>query len=317
MPTTNLKQLTDMPELLTGGHAACPGCAGPVIIRQALLAAQQDDTYAVCAIATGCMEVSTTVYPNSAWRVPLVHNAFENAAATITGVETAYRSLLKQGKLDKKITFIAFGGDGGTYDIGLQSLSGALERGHNFTYICYDNEAYMNTGIQRSGATPRGAFTTTAPAGKVSSGKGQSKKDLTAIVVAHGAPYVAQASPHRARDLMRKVQKAVATEGPCFLNIISPCPRGWRYEPDKTMRIAELACDTCVWPLYEVENGKTTVNYKPKEKKPVVEWLKSQGRFRHLFTPRNEHLVAEIQKEVDAKWDRLLALEALDKGKQG
>ena len=317
MATTNLRQLSDMPDLLSGGHAACPACAGPVIIRQALLAAQQDDVHVVCSIATGCMEVSTTIYPNSAWRVPLVHSAFENAAATISGAESAYRSLKKQGKIEKKMAFIAFGGDGGTYDIGLQSLSGALERGHNFTYICYDNEAYMNTGIQRSGATPRGAFTTTAPAGKVSSGKGQPKKDLTAIVAAHGIPYVAQASPHRPRDLMRKVQKAIAVDGPSFMNVISPCPRGWRYEPDKTMRMAELACDTCVWPLYEVENGKTTVNYKPKEKKPVVEWLKSQGRFRHLFTPRNEHLIAEIQKEVDAKWDRLLALEALDKGKQG
>jgi pyruvate ferredoxin oxidoreductase beta subunit len=312
MATTNLKQLSEMPDLLSGGHAACPGCAGPVIIRQALLAAQQDGWHAVCSIATGCMEVSTTIYPNSAWRVPLVHSAFENAAATISGVEAAYQSFRKQGKLDKKITFIAFGGDGGTYDIGLQSLSGALERGHNFTYICYDNEAYMNTGIQRSGATPRGAFTTTAPAGKVSPGKTQVKKDLTAIVAAHGIPYVAQASPHRPRDLMRKVQRAVAIEGPCFLNTISPCPRGWRYPPEQSMAMAELAADTCVWPLYEIENGKVAVTYKPKEKKPVREWLKSQGRFRHLFAPQNEHLIEQIQQEVDRKWEKLLAMEALN-----
>ncbi|MCK4283008.1 MAG: pyruvate ferredoxin oxidoreductase, partial [Candidatus Brocadiae bacterium] len=149
MATTSLKQLCEMPDLLSGGHAACPGCAGPVAIRQILLAAQQDDTYVVASISTGCMEVSTTVYPNSAWRIPLFHSAFENSAATISGAETAYRSLKKQGKIDKKIAFIAFGGDGGTYDIGLQSLSGALERGHNFTYVCYDNEAYMNTGIQK------------------------------------------------------------------------------------------------------------------------------------------------------------------------
>jgi len=313
MATTSLKQLCEMPDLLSGGHAACPGCAGPVAIRQILLAAQQDDTYVVCSIATGCMEVSTTVYPNSAWRVPLVHSAFENAAATITGAETAYRSLKKQGKIDKKIAFIAFGGDGGSYDIGLQSLSGALERGHNFTYVCYDNEAYMNTGIQRSGATPKGAFTTTEPAGSVSPGKRRPKKDLTAIAAAHGIPYAAQASPHRARDLMRKVQKAVAIEGPCFLNVLSPCPRGWRYAPDQTLRMAELACETCVWPLYEVDEGKTTVNYKPKEKKPVREWLKSQGRFRHLFAPKNEHLIEEIQQEVDRKWEALLAAEALAK----
>ncbi|MHC5034849.1 MAG: thiamine pyrophosphate-dependent enzyme [Planctomycetota bacterium] len=316
MATTNLKELTDMPELLSGGHAACPGCAGPVAIRQVLLAAQQDDTHVVCSIATGCMEVSTTVYPNSAWRVPLVHSAFENSAATISGAEAAYRSLKKQGKYDKKVAFIAWGGDGGTYDIGLQSLSGALERGHDFLYICYDNEAYMNTGIQRSGATPKGAFTTTAPAGKVSPGKSQTKKNLTAIVAAHDVPYVAQASPHRARDLMRKVQKAVATEGPCFLNVLSPCPRGWRYPPDQTIDICKLAFDTCIWPLYEIEDGKTTVNYKPREKKPVQDWLKSQGRFRHLFSPQNEHLIEEIQEEVDRKWERLLAVEAFDKGEK-
>ncbi|MHC4787925.1 MAG: thiamine pyrophosphate-dependent enzyme [Planctomycetota bacterium] len=314
MATTNLKKLSQMPELLSGGHAACPGCGGPVAIRQVLLAAQQDGVHAVCSIATGCMEVSTTVYPNSAWRVPLVHNAFENSAATISGVEAAYRSLKKQGKLEGKIAFLAWGGDGGTYDIGLQSLSGALERGHDFTYICYDNEAYMNTGIQRSGATPKGAFTTTAPAGKVEPGKRQVKKNLTAIVAAHGIPYAAQASPHRARDLMQKVQKAVAIEGPCFINVLSPCPRGWRYPPEQTMDMAKLACDTLVWNLYEIEDGKTTVNYKPRQKKPVREWLKSQGRFRHLFSPQNEYLIEEIQNEVDRNWERLLALEALDKG---
>jgi pyruvate ferredoxin oxidoreductase beta subunit len=242
-----------------------------------------------------------------------VHSAFENSAATISGAEAAYRSLKRQGKLDARIAFIAFGGDGGTYDIGLQSLSGALERGHDFTYVCYDNEAYMNTGIQRSGATPRGAFTTTAPAGKAQPGKRQQKKDLTAIVAAHGVPYVAQASPHRARDLMKKVQKAVAIEGPCFINVLSPCPRGWRYPPDQSLQMARLACETCVWPLFEVEHGRTTINYRPKEKKPVREWLKSQGRFRHLFSPRNEHMIEEIQADLDARWERLLATEAFDK----
>ena len=313
MATTNLKKLSEMPDLLSGGHAACPGCAGPVAIRQILLAAQQDGRMVVCGIATGCMEVSTTIYPNSAWRVPLVHNAFENAAATVSGVETAYRSLKKQGKLQGEIAFFAFGGDGGTYDIGLQSLSGALERGHKFTYVCYDNEAYMNTGIQRSGATPKGAFTTTAPAGSVSSGKTQIKKDLTAIVAAHGIPYVAQSAPHNPRDLMRKVQKAVEVNGPSFINVLSPCPRGWRYEPAQSLEMCRLAVETCVWPLYEIEDGKLTINSKPKEKKPVREWLKSQGRFRHLFSPKNEHLIEEIQQDVDRKWARLLAREAADK----
>jgi len=310
MPTTKLKELGNMPELLSGGHSACPGCAGPAILRQILLAAQQDGAHVVASIATGCMEVCTTVYPNSAWRVPMVHSAFENSAATISGVETAYRALKKQGKLDKDIRFIAFGGDGGTYDIGLQSLSGALERGHNFTYVCYDNEAYMNTGIQRSGATPRGAFTTTAPAGKVAAGKPQAKKDLTAIVAAHGIPYVAQASPHRPPDLMRKVQKAVWTDGPAFLNILSPCPRGWRYKPAGTIQMAKLAAETCVWPLYEIEDGKLKINYKPaKKRKPVRQWLESQGRFKHLFSPKNEHLIAQIEQDVERKWQDLLKRE--------
>ncbi len=313
MPTTKLKELGDSPELLSGGHAACPGCAGPIILRQALLAAQQDGASVVVSIATGCMEVSTTIYPNSAWRVPLVHNAFENAAATISGAEAAYRSLKRQGKVKEDIRFITFGGDGGTYDIGLQSLSGALERGHNFTYICYDNEAYMNTGIQRSGATPKGAYTTTAPAGKVSPGKTQAKKDLTAIVAAHGIPYVAQAAPHRNRDLMQKVQKAVAIEGPCFLNILAPCPRGWRYEPADTIQLCKLAADICLWPLYEIEDGKLKINYKPREKKPVEEWLKGQGRFKHLFSPKNEYLIAEIQADIDRKWEALIKREEDDK----
>ncbi len=312
MPTTKLKDLANMTDLLSGGHAACPGCAGPIVLRLILLAAQQEGAYVVGSIATGCMEVCTTIYPKSAWRIPMIHNAFENSAATISGVETAYRALKKKGKVDKDIRFIAFGGDGGTYDIGLQSLSGALERGHNFTYVCYDNEAYMNTGIQRSGATPMGAFTTTAQAGTVAAGKAQRKKDLTAIVAAHGIPYVAQASPHRTRDLMQKAQKAVATEGPCFINVLSPCPRGWRFKPEDSIEMAKLAAETCVWPLYEIEDGELSINYKPREgkKKPVREWLKSQGRFRHLFTPRNEHLIEEIQQEVDRKWEALLKREA-------
>ena len=312
MPTTKLKDLTDAPELLSGGHAACPGCAGPVIIRQALLAAQQDDVRVVVVMATGCMEVSTTIYPNSAWRVPFFHSAFENAAATISGAEAAYRSLKKQGKLSGEVRFIAMGGDGGTYDIGLQSLSGALERGHNFTYICYDNEAYMNTGIQRSGATPCGANTTTAPAGTVSSGKPQQKKNLTMIAAAHGAPYVAQAAPHRARDLMRKVQAAVAVEGPAFINVLSPCPRGWRYPPEQTIQMCKLAVDTCVWPLFEIVDGRLKITVKPREKKPVEEWLKSQGRFKHLFTPKNQHMIQEIQAQVDANWEGLLRREEFD-----
>ncbi len=300
------KELAKKPDRLSPGHRLCAGCAAPIIVRQ-ILAAIDDPV--VVANATGCLEVATTIYPYTAWRVPWIHNAFENAAATIAGVETAYRSLVRQGKIpERNVKFIAFGGDGGTYDIGLQALSGALERGHQFLYVCYNNEAYMNTGIQRSGATPLGAHTTTSPAGSVIPGKQQMRKDLTAIVAAHDIPYVAQAAPSQWKDLMEKTRKAVNCGGPAFLNVLSSCNRGWRHETYETLEITQLAVDTCYWPLFEVENGVWRLNYKPKEKLPVEEWLKRQGRFRHLFRPENRHLIDELQAEVDRRWERLLFL---------
>lgn len=300
------KELAKKPDRLSPGHRLCAGCAAPIIVRQILAAI---DEPVVVANATGCLEVATTIYPYTAWRVPWVHSAFENAASTIAGIEAAYRSLVRQGKIpDRGIKFIAFGGDGGTYDIGFQALSGALERGHQFVYICYNNEAYMNTGIQRSGATPLGAHTTTSPAGTVIPGKQQMRKDLTAIVAAHDIPYVAQAAPTQWKDLMEKVRKAVNCGGPAFINVLSSCNRGWRHETYETLEITQLAVDTCYWPLYEVENGVWRLTYKPKEKLPVEEWLKRQGRFRHLFRPENRHLIDELQAEVDRRWERLLAL---------
>ncbi len=203
---------------------------------------------------------------------------------------------------------MAFGGDGGTYDIGLQALSGALERGHRFLYVCYDNGAYMNTGIQRSSATPLGAHTTTSPAGSVSPGKEQPRKDLTAIVAAHGIPYVAQAAPSQWRDLMTKTRKAVDCGGPAFMNVLASCNRGWRHGTDETVELTQLAVDTCYWPLFEVEAGQWRLTYRPKEKPPVEEWLQRQGRFRHLFTAENRHLIAEFQADVDRRWARLLSL---------
>jgi len=298
-----LKELAAREDLLTGGHRACAGCAAPIIVRQVLLAAEHP---VVVGSATGCLEVTTTLFPYTAWKVPFIHNAFENSAATISGVEAAYTSLKKQGKYDKEVRFIAFGGDGGTYDIGLQSLSGAMERGHQMLYICYDNHAYMNTGIQRSSATPLGAHTTTSPAGKVIPGKKQYRKDLTAIMVAHNIPYVAQTSVSHWRDLTAKVQKALDTPGPSFINIISPCRLGWGFRPEDTIVLAREAVETCFWPLYEVENGVYKLTYKPREKKPVVEWLKKQTRFRHLFKPGNEELLAKVQEHVDAQWENLL-----------
>jgi pyruvate ferredoxin oxidoreductase beta subunit len=300
----NLKELSKREDRLAPGHRLCAGCGAGIVVRQILAAI---DEPVVLANATGCLEVSTSIFPYSSWRVPWIHNAFENAASTMSGVETAYRSLVKQGKIpEENVKFIAFGGDGGTYDIGIQALSGALERGHKMMYVCYNNEAYMNTGIQRSSATPLGASTTTSPAGTVVPGKMQFRKDLTAICAAHNIPYVAQASPANWRDLMEKARKGVAADGPAFLNVLASCNRGWRHDTGTTIEIMKIASETCVWPLYEVENGVWHLNYKPREKKPVTEWLQSQGRFRHLFRPENAYMIERIQADVDAKWEKLL-----------
>lgn len=299
-----LKQLAERPDRLTSGHRACAGCGFPVVAKLVLKATEDP---VVVANATGCMEVTTSIYPYTAWDTNWIHSAFENAAATISGVEAAYRGLKRKGKIeDKKVKFVAFGGDGGTYDIGFQSLSGAMERGHDIVYVCYDNQAYMNTGIQRSSATPLGSDTTTTPAGKVVPGKPQFPKDLTAIMAAHDIPYVAQASLWRWNDIVNKAQKAFEVEGPAFLNIFSTCPLGWRFDPAMTQEVAKLATDSCVWPLYEVENGEWKLTYKPRQKVPVIEYLKTQGRFRHLLKPENKELVERIQEEVDRRWQRLL-----------
>jgi len=300
------KELSKRPERLAPGHRLCAGCGASIIVRQMLVAI---DDPVVIANATGCLEVATTIYPYTAWRVPWIHNAFENAASTISGVEAAYRSMVRQGKIpEQNVKFIAFGGDGGTYDIGIQALSGAMERGHQMLYVCYDNGAYMNTGIQRSSATPLGANTTTSPAGKVIPGKQQPRKDLTAIMAAHNIPYVAQAAPSQWRDLMQKTRKAVDCGGAAFMNVLSSCNRGWRHGTDETIELTQLAVDTCFWPLYEVENGEWRLTYKPKEKQPVIRWLERQGRFRHLFRPENEPVIDKLQTEVDLRWERLLAL---------
>lgn len=475
----SLKVLSRKKELLTGGHRLCAGCGASIIVRQVLMAAEDP---VVMSSATGCLEVATTIYPFTAWRIPWIHCAFENSASTLSGVEAAYRSLKRQGKIERTIKFIAFGGDGGTYDIGLQALSGVLERGHNLLYICYDNQAYMNclstsslimtedgvkritevkegdevyafdqktyqlvlkkcigifdngikdvyelttlhhsikatanhpflvlkrngrgkknnfvwqtisemktgdeivvlknldegesfkfdfnkvkkgnykvnrsknflidnkyfeiekvrdiklvgpeptldlrvegehnfiadgivvhnTGIQRSSATPEGAATTTSPVGKaIPEGKQRPRKDLTRIVAAHDSPYVAQANPAYYNDLIKKVQKALSTEGPTFINILSPCPRGWRHDPSLSIEIAKLAVLTGVWPLYEVERGQYRITYRPKKRHPLREWLESQGRFRHLLKPENKGIMERLEKQVEEKEKSLLAL---------
>ncbi|MFA5355094.1 MAG: thiamine pyrophosphate-dependent enzyme [Thermodesulfovibrionales bacterium] len=307
----NLKELSRKQDLLTGGHRMCSGCGAPIAVKMVLMAAEHP---LIAANATGCLEVSTCISDYTAWNIPWIHSAFENAAATISGVETMYRSLKKQGKIDQEIKFIAFGGDGGTYDIGFQSLSGAMERGHDMLYVCYDNGAYMNTGIQRSSATPFGADTTTCPVGSsVPGGKIQERKDLTKIMAAHGIPYVAQASPSNWTDLMKKVRKALSIKGPKFMNIIAPCNRGWRSRTDDAILLSRLAVETCYWPLFEIENGVTRVTVKPKEKKPLADFLKPQGRFKHLFAPGNEQFLQMAQDGVDRNWARLLREEEFTK----
>jgi pyruvate ferredoxin oxidoreductase beta subunit len=298
-----LKELSKKEALLTHGHRMCSGCGAPIVVKMIFLASEYP---LVASNATGCLEVSTCISEYTAWRIPWIHSAFENAAATISGVETMYRAWKKKGRIKEKVKFIAFGGDGGTYDIGLQSLSGAMERGHDMVYVCYDNGAYMNTGIQRSSATPRGAETTTSPVGSVIPGKLQARKDITRIMAAHNIPYAAQASPSHWLDLMKKARKAIEVDGPAFLNVLSPCNRGWRSRTDDAIMLSRLGVETCYWPLYEIEDGLTRVTFKPKEKKPVQDFLKPQGRFKHLFRPENEHLLGQLQADVDREWERLL-----------
>ena len=305
MCAINIKELTKKPSPLTQGHRMCPGCGAPTAIRQSLMAV---DYPVVVVAATGCMEVSTTVYPYSAWRMPFMHIAFENAGAGISGIEAAYKVLRRKGKVDKEIKFVAFGGDGGTYDIGLQSLSGALERGHDFTYICYNNQGYMNTGAQRSSATPQSANATTSPAGKVMPGKLQRAKDLTEIVAAHEIPYVAQTTLHNPLDLITKVKRAVETPGPAFVNVLVPCPLFWKIDPSRQAEICQMAADSKFWPVYEVVNGEYSLSYEPKKNVTIEDFLRAQGRYAHLFKKGAERpdLVEEAQRDADASWAKLL-----------
>jgi pyruvate ferredoxin oxidoreductase beta subunit len=299
----NIKELSTREDRLAGGHRLCAGCGASIAVRQVLLGAGETPVVAGCA--TGCLEVSTTIYPYTSWKTPFIHNAFENSAATISGVEAAFKGLKAAGKIpaDKRVKFVAFGGDGGTYDIGLQSLSGAMERGHDMVYVCYDNGAYMNTGIQRSSATPFHAWATTAEVGKAQQGKMQRRKDLTSIIAAHNVPYVAQASVSHWKDLTDKAEKAFAVEGPAFINILAPCPRGWRTKSQDTIAIAKSAVQTGFWPLFEVVDGDWRQTVKVMNKKPIEEFLKPQGRFSHLFKPGNEQLLIEVQAEVDRYWE--------------
>ncbi|MCR8487043.1 MAG: thiamine pyrophosphate-dependent enzyme [Crenarchaeota archaeon] len=316
--TPTLIELAKKPDYFISGHRMCAGCAAPVIVKLALKALPNPENV-VIVNATGCLEVASTIYPYTSWKRPWIHNAFENAAATASGIEAAFKALKAKAvwKDDLPIVLV-FGGDGGTYDIGLQSLSGAVERGHKFVYILYDNEAYMNTGIQRCSSTPQFAQTTTTPAGVVIPGKLEWKKPIGFIIAAHGNAYVATANPYFWIDFVKKVRVAAEYNGPAFIHAISICPRGWYHSSKITMTVSRLATETCLHPLWEFdpENKEYRITDKsleiarnPEKKVPVEEYLKLQGRFSHLFTPtRRDDIISEIQRKVDRDWEYLLKL---------
>ncbi|MBW1917673.1 MAG: pyruvate ferredoxin oxidoreductase [Deltaproteobacteria bacterium] len=287
-------------EYFTSGHRSCQGCGEALAVRWVCKAIGKN---AVIAHATGCMEIVSSGFPQTAWVQPWIHVAFENTAAVASGLEAGYKILARKGKLaGHPPKVVAMGGDGGTSDIGLQALSGAMERGHDFTYICWDNEAYMNTGIQRSSSTPYGAMTTTSPPGKRSIGQPTWKKNMVAIAVAHGIPYVATACPSYLFDLYFKVKRAVETPGPAYIHILSVCPTGWRSATDLTVRLGRLAVETGVFPLYEVVDGRYRLTIEIPKLRPVKDYLRLQGRFRHLREPEIEF----IQRQVLAHYDLLL-----------
>lgn len=289
-------------EPLSKGHRGCQGCGEVLALR---MVAKAVGSAMIAVSATGCMEIITSPYPQTAWEVPWIHVAFENTAAVASGIEAGRKALIRKGRIaDDGAKVVAYAGDGGTADIGMQALSGALERGHDFTYVCLDNEAYMNTGIQRSSSTPWGAGTTTSPAGLKSKGQMTWKKNMAAIAAAHNIPYVATASPAFHLDLMNKVKKAITVPGPAYVHIFSPCPTGWRCAPEDSLETARLVVNTRIFPLYEVIDGRYVLSRDVKKPKPVEDYLKIQRRFRHL-KPED---IAVIQKRVDQDWDRLMAL---------
>ena len=296
-------------EYFVRGHRACQGCGAALGLRHIMKEAGPNT---IVGNATGCMEIISSPYPYTSWSVPWIHVAFENAAAVASGVEAAIKALKKKGKLpkDQEINIIVFGGDGGTADIGLQALSGALIRGHKLLYVCYDNEAYMNTGVQGSSATPFGASTTTTPAGKKSIGQGYWKKNLVEIAAAHKIPYVATACPSYPLDLMRKTRKALDADGPSFIHMFSVCPTGWGNPPELSIRLGRLAAETGIFPLYEIDHGryKLTLN-QPEGLRPLEDYLRVQKRFRHLTKDEIEI----IRKRVQAEYERLKRMEEVTK----
>ena len=287
-------------ENFASGHRACIGCGEALAVRHVCKALGKN---VIIVTATGCIEIFSSLLPQTSWQMPWIHTLFENVAAVMSGIESAYKVRVRKGKIaDKNVKFVGFGGDGATTDIGLQALSGAMERGHDFLYVCYDNEAYMNTGIQRSSSTPYGAWTTTAPVGKKSSiGQVTWKKNMPEIAVAHNIPYVATASPSYPLDLMAKVKRGAEMDGPAYIHILSVCPTGWRSAADITIELGRLAVETGIFPLYEVINGEYNLSVDLPDLKPIREYLKKQGRFKHL----NDDTIATIQTRVEEDYVKL------------
>jgi pyruvate ferredoxin oxidoreductase beta subunit len=293
-------RLINKQELISSGHRACSGCAEVLAVRLMCKALGENT---VIASATGCMEIISSMFPTTAWQVPWIHVAFENAAAVASGIEAGIKAMKKKGKVDDRyVKVVGMAGDGGTMDIGFQALSGAMERGHDMIYVCFDNEAYMNTGIQRSSGTPMGASTTTAPAGKVSIGQKTWKKNMPEIMVAHNIPYVATVCPSYPLDFIRKMEKAKAIKGPSYIHCFSVCPTGWRSPSHTAVSMGRLAVETGVFPLFEVENGHYHLSPDmPKKLRPIKDYFKPQGRFRHLI-PGD---IDMIQEKVTAEFHKL------------
>jgi pyruvate ferredoxin oxidoreductase beta subunit len=307
----NTKDIAEKPDLFLSGHRACAGCA-PATVLRLIMKATRGPT--IVTEATGCMEVVSSIYPYTSWAVPWLHTAFETAASNASGIEAALKIMKKKGRLEhEQVDVIAIAGDGGTYDIGIQALSGAVERGHDFLFVLYDNEAYMNAGIQRSGGTPHGAATTTSPAGKTVPGKLEYKKPIAEIMLAHEMPYVATASPYYWKDMLTKVRKGLEVEGPAFLHVFAPCPRGWRSDPAKSIEYSKLAVETCVFPVWEAVSGQCQLSVPsklialaPQKKKPVIDYLQGQGRFRHMLKPQGKKMLEDVQRVTDERWQKLL-----------
>jgi pyruvate ferredoxin oxidoreductase beta subunit len=302
----NLKEFSTSADRFEGANLLCPGCAHSIIVREVLNATNDD---LVLAASTGCLEVCTAVYPYTSWDASWIHIGFENGSTAVAGAEAMYKALKRKGRLkqpERTPKFVAFGGDGATYDIGFQWISGCFERGHDMMYVCLDNEVYANTGGQRSSSTPIGSSTTTAPAGRVSYGEKMNKKDMVGIMAAHGAPYVAQVAPNKWKDMVKKIQTGFKTEGPVYINAMSACTTEWKFAPEDTIEISDLATDSLVFPLYEIIDGRQlNITYRPKNVLPVKDYLGAQGRFKHLFKPENKHVLDEWQKRVDSNWEHL------------